>query len=315
MYSTNNQNKLTAFRPVLLAMTSVIFLAVLHISCNNSIDAFKENNLFSVYGLLNASKDSNYIRVKKLSKPLPADCTHTLNAVVTLKNLQTGMSQVLKDSIVRFDGVYTHNLLTTMDIVPGSSYRLTVEGSNGNAFNAEASVPPIVNPDVQIVYPDVPIPSDPPPPCQATIIFKFNPVKEFSNFRYQHTLNAFSASKVKACYRVGQECPFNGCTGDCAFGRCRSRSPGDNYCEVHRLYDENTEYTGTRKITLGEVFGMRKTQNGTTCGVIIRWKHFSEDAFKKLPLPDSLDIPGGGGVFGGYYTKSLFLKFPPNPNL
>lgn len=109
--------------------------------CDNTLSPFAEDaGLYSVYGYLSFS-GSNFIRVKDLNTPPTSDSSQSLDATVRLKNLQTGRSETLADSVVVFDGVYTHNFRMRQPVKLGDTYRLTVERSDGRQAKATATMP------------------------------------------------------------------------------------------------------------------------------------------------------------------------------
>lgn len=322
MYSDRNNNEKPDPRKRYLRVLLILsVVAAGYVSCDNSIDPLDENDLYSNYGMLGVFRDTNYIRVKKLNSPLLADSTRSLNATVTLKNLITGQTQILEDSVVRFDSIYTHNFLTTLNILADSWYLLTVAKQNEVKLTTKAKTPNIANLDVQIEYPDVPPPYSPeipPPPCRATLTFKFHPVKELANLRYRHDFKPDSLYEGKGCYRVIQKC--SGSCGEgafCVFGRCRSYLPGDNFCEVRRIYKNMTTYTNTRLLKIKRDFVIKKTVTDTVCGLDLTWKHYAAGSFNAIKYleSDTLSIPGGGGFFGAYYVRDTLIIFPVNPDL
>src|SRR5690554_2310724 len=87
---------------------------------------------FSVFGVLDATADTQWIRVS----PLRASITHSgevLDAVVTLEHLGTGEVIELSDSLVSFESslddgtsVVRQNFWTDHPIEAGATYRLAV---------------------------------------------------------------------------------------------------------------------------------------------------------------------------------------------
>lgn len=129
-----------------LLLPSLMLLAG---GCDNSMNPLNEKKgIYSIYGYLDILDEVNYIRVKDMNIPLVADTTETIDATVTLTNMETGESQVLQDSVVQFDSVMTHNFRTTMDIRPRTTYRVEVEGSDGRSVSATATTPGIAQTNV-----------------------------------------------------------------------------------------------------------------------------------------------------------------------
>jgi hypothetical protein len=101
---------------------------------------------------------------------LIGDSTRHIDATVTLENLETGATEVLEDTIVMFNDVYTHNFRSTMDIVQKTRYRLRVERSDGKTLSATSLTPVISNvslaPDT--IY------------CRSLVTFTLEPIIEGS---------------------------------------------------------------------------------------------------------------------------------------
>lgn len=131
---------------LLIKRVSWFFVALIGIGtllsgCDNTLDPFAEDTgLYSIYGYLSFS-GSNFIRVKDLNTPPTSDSTRSLDATVRLENLETGTTETLIDSVVVFDGVYTHNFRMKQPVVRGATYRLTVERADGRRTRATATMP------------------------------------------------------------------------------------------------------------------------------------------------------------------------------
>jgi len=117
--------------------------------CDTTLAPFaEETGVASVYGVLTLSEGPSFIRVKNLNDPLIGDSTRTLDATVTLTNRETGATETLADSIVVFDGVYTHNFRADLDIQEETTYRITVDHPDGRA-RATATMPESTRVDVR----------------------------------------------------------------------------------------------------------------------------------------------------------------------
>ena len=133
-------------------IAALLFIGLLWTGCDNTFDPVAERSQsFSVYGFLNLSDDKHFVRVKDTERPVPADTTRKLDVTVSLQNQSTGETMTLQDSVVEFDGIYTHNFWLEKDIQPKSEYRLTVEGGNGTYVDATARLPPQT--DVKVTPP------------------------------------------------------------------------------------------------------------------------------------------------------------------
>lgn len=119
-------------------------------ACDNSVELIdEETGLYSIYGALDMNKEINFIRIKDLNVPIENLADQPLNVDVVLDNLTNGISEVLRDSVVIFDGVPTHNFYTTMEIPPRAEFRITVTGEDGRATSAMATAPDLVEVHVQ----------------------------------------------------------------------------------------------------------------------------------------------------------------------
>ncbi len=129
--------KHAACRLVLAVVTCVL------IGCDPTVDPFQENDQhYSIFGYLNVTADTQFIRVEKLRDGQATQAPPTLNVTVQLTNVATDETVTLQDSLVHFFGDATaHNFYTTADIAPNTTYRLVVEGPNGAVSRAETTTP------------------------------------------------------------------------------------------------------------------------------------------------------------------------------
>ena len=127
---------MTRFRATLAACLGV---AVAAAACDESFEPTAPSEFaFSVWGYLDASADTQWIRVTPI-RPLSTTSPGPLAAAVTLEHLGTGRIIQLEDSVFEFssasdwvrtsEGVgvlYVHNFWTTETIEPGAAYRFSV---------------------------------------------------------------------------------------------------------------------------------------------------------------------------------------------
>ncbi len=110
--------------------------------CDNTMNAFDEEaGLYSIYGYLDVHEDVNYLRVRDLNTSPGAEDADEIDAEVEMVNLKTGASEVLQDSVVQFEEIYTHNFRTTLDIDYDTPYEVTVTRSDGAQFAVQALTP------------------------------------------------------------------------------------------------------------------------------------------------------------------------------
>ncbi|HEX6982924.1 MAG TPA: hypothetical protein VF181_09195 [Balneolaceae bacterium] len=246
-----------------LIATFIIFIS-LFASCDNSLDAFDERALYSIHGYLGIYREYNYIRIKELSSPLRADSTREIDATVTLQNLKTGESEVLKDSIMQFDNVYTHNFRTTLDITPETSYRLTVERSDGEILEATATTPFIAQ--LQITPAEI--------NCRTRIRTSFVPVLDRI---YVHAFLGFSFKNQMYWITIP---------------------------EVIDAEEEFVYLSFAVQSVLDQVFRKNPIEcyEMDTDSLYIKYYHFGPDYFDDT-VDDTLLIPGGAGEFKGLYMR------------
>ena len=132
------------FRSPVLALAALLLTIGFISGCDNAIDPFSEQGIYSIYGYLTLAPERQYIRVKALDAPLLPDSTRTLDATVTLENLDTGTATTLRDSVVAFGDVFAHNFYTDAAIAPNTEYRITVERYDGATTRATTTTPSIL---------------------------------------------------------------------------------------------------------------------------------------------------------------------------
>ena len=96
---------------------------------------------FSIYGYLNASGDTQWIRVTGLKTNVLPD-SNVIDASVTLEHLGTGEVIPLRDSLFGFGtSLYAWNHWTIEPMEQGATYRITADRVDGGTSSAEATVP------------------------------------------------------------------------------------------------------------------------------------------------------------------------------
>lgn len=166
----------TVHAPLLTALLLILFLVS---ACRDSFEPHQENDryLFSIYGYLDSSTDTQWVRITPIRDILIFD-DNPVNADVTLQDLETDMTIVLNDSLFSYAlGARAHNYWTNEPLTPGRTYRLEVRqnqrgseagnGSNeggvsgGNGVSGEGAENPI---ESGISSATVTLPPDFPPP-------------------------------------------------------------------------------------------------------------------------------------------------------
>jgi hypothetical protein len=134
-------------------------------SCDTSVDLYDLNDRhFSILGFLDASADTQFIRIEHLRDSV-AYGSGPLQAEVTLEHLETGEVTVLRDSLAQiFDPVEEefipiHKFWVPLRLQPAGRYRLTVTGEGGAASTAAVTLPDS--------FPDPAFELDPPIACEC----------------------------------------------------------------------------------------------------------------------------------------------------
>jgi hypothetical protein len=141
-----------------------ILAAATSIGCDESFTPIAPTELqFSVFGYLDASADTQWVRVMPIRSLLPTSPA-PLGATVTLEHLGTGRVVELRDSVFRFapsaevgsDGTYLNNFWTTEPVEPGAAYRFSARLPGGQPSEAVVAVPPGYQVEVWIRQPRTP---------------------------------------------------------------------------------------------------------------------------------------------------------------
>lgn len=111
--------------------------------CSNTFEPLQENDqyYFSIYGYLDASADTQWVRIMPVRDSLmyqPGE----IDASVTLEELESGETVTLSDSLVHFsNNRYSHNFWTTYPLEPSTTYRLKAERSDGATSHTTVDLP------------------------------------------------------------------------------------------------------------------------------------------------------------------------------
>jgi hypothetical protein len=125
-------------------------VAALVAACDDSFEPIAPSELaFSVFGYVDASADTQWIRVMPI-RPLTVTSPDTLVATVTLERLGTGRIIELRDSLYRFapsdpdrgsESAYVHNFWTLEEIEPGAAYRFSASREGMEPAEAVVEIP------------------------------------------------------------------------------------------------------------------------------------------------------------------------------
>lgn len=133
------------------SLAACLCVAAVVAACDESFDPIAPSELaFSVFGYLDASADTQWIRVMPI-RPLKVTSRDALGAKVTLEHLGTGRIIELRDSLFRFssyldldlgsEGAYLHNFWTLEDIEPGAAYRFSARREGKEPVEAVVEIP------------------------------------------------------------------------------------------------------------------------------------------------------------------------------
>lgn len=257
--------------PALLSLLATLIVGMILAGCDDMLSIFDDRRgLYSIYGALDMDEEVNYIRVKDLSEPLEENAGRDLQVEVTLENLDRQETEMLEDSVIVFEGAYTHNFRTRMAIRSGERYRLMVEGPEGVSTEANMRAPHRTEPRMEPVAPT----------CTTNVELVFDNVPDPSNlsvsvgFRLQNTLFQ---------YRYSPE-------------------EGENPDEVTVEFSPKTVINNS----LEEGINVW-CHNLSSDSLYVNFTHYSPNFFENIDA-DAVDVPGGASRFGAMYDKAV--RFP-----
>lgn len=163
----NSHKPITNVFPVLLVIAVLLFTG----ACDESFEPWQENDQyhFSIYGYLDASADTQWVRVMPVREDIFME-PKPIDATVTIEHIESGEIIELNDSLFEFShDAFAYNFWTTMDILPDQNYQLTAERSDGKTSQVSVTLPP-----------DFPVPfvrverqsSRDPTPIRATVVIQ-----------------------------------------------------------------------------------------------------------------------------------------------
>lgn len=125
-------------------ITGFLLLMVFTIlsSCTDNFQALEENDqyYFSMYGFLDASADTQWVRVTPSREQVDA-LEEVPDMTVTVENLDNGDTIVLKDSLFQNRGASYINFWTTEPIEHNQSYKIVAKRPDGSMSYATVNVP------------------------------------------------------------------------------------------------------------------------------------------------------------------------------
>ncbi|MCC5941899.1 MAG: hypothetical protein JJU37_10190 [Balneolaceae bacterium] len=112
----------------LMIFTALCFV----VACDTTIEPIAESDpVYSMSGPLDLQRSPNYIRVHNVNSLLNPETTRELDVQMVFTNLTTMESELLRDSVVVFDNLYTHNFKIEKPIEFNTRYRIDIEDDRG----------------------------------------------------------------------------------------------------------------------------------------------------------------------------------------
>lgn len=124
----------------------VIFLILLTLAlvsgCDSTLDPIKERaDSYSIYGVLDLQTTPNFIRVNDNNALLTPESTKELDVEILVRDMTENSTRSLRDSVVLFDSVYTHNFIYDEPIRFNARYLITLENNTGYRDSLISIVP------------------------------------------------------------------------------------------------------------------------------------------------------------------------------
>lgn len=284
---------------MMLRRTIAVFVlgvsAFMYHSCEPAFNPINSNKgYYSIFGYLNASADTNYVRIEQLRDSMATDTPAELNAKVTLTNTTTGETVTLKDSLFSYyESGKAHNYYTTMNIEPEQQYRLEVAGPEGSSS------------------------------ATVTIPHQFPEPKVLVNNEYRTTIGIPDMDRliaVRADYHTCTACdceapmgkPPPPCTDDLGKSLIRYSHLADTLHRGGQLVAEIDRTEDNNKLTTN--FADRSSYVVMFYDVVIaagspQWPEFHKLNTQAVALPDvASNVKQGVGLLGGIITDTVNVE-------
>jgi len=139
----NNQWRHHIFAKIGISKLSIIIIFM--IGCDQTFEPFQENDryVFSIHGFLDASADTQWVRVMPVRDSFFLSPDDPIDAIVTLEHIsENGKTETLNDSLFHFGrDAYAWNFWTTMNLEPAQTYRLKAESLDGKTSSVTVTLP------------------------------------------------------------------------------------------------------------------------------------------------------------------------------
>lgn len=148
------------------------------IACEDAtIQPFEESDgSFTVYGAMNTDSLINYVRIKDAQSPLLAPLEEIDTFDVTFENLATGDSKVLDKEVIDFNNTPTLNFIIEEALTPRTSYRITIEGDDGDIATSVATTPGVTTLTMTPAITET---------CEDQILIEFDNVQDPEFIRFE----------------------------------------------------------------------------------------------------------------------------------
>lgn len=137
--------------------SALLLVAPFVTGCDPTFEPMEENDrhVFSLYGYLDASADTQWVRVTPVRESV-AVIPDEIDATVTVEHLSSGETALMHDSLRRFfHDVHAYNFWTTMELHPEATYRLKMVTSDGKSSDATVTLPEdFPTPRIRLADPD-----------------------------------------------------------------------------------------------------------------------------------------------------------------
>ncbi len=242
-------------------------------SCDNTLEPLGDDELYTIYGVLNVEKNTNFIRVRDITAPFTLEATENIDARVILQNINANTSKDLTSLRSEYEGMYLHNFQVD-NLLPDTEYRLRIERSDGRSVELETKTPSkatfTISPDVR--------------DCETPVTVEFG------------NLNGGSIGYVIGP-TVVEELPFIGLNFFQAF-----------YDRSRTLYADENNPDAPLSFTFTPSGAVRDGCNDFPENLVVTIIHHSK-GLREAILPEQFDIIESSKRFGAFDIDTLEITF------
>lgn len=179
--------------------------------CEQTFEPLQKSDdyYFSIYGYLDASADTQWVRVIPLREGID-QLPDVSGVTVTLQHLETGDSVVMRDTLFQFfHDASAWNFWTSLDLLPEHTYRLIAEHTDGRSSSVEVTLPtefsvPVFDEQSGILRVfDVELLAD----VQTRYIVRFEQLgRDYTvSFPYRQNISPYSSTEYRVLLRPGAD--------------------------------------------------------------------------------------------------------------